>query len=92
MAEKDGLNKFIDSLLMFNAKGKTLIYELEWNENEIIWRINNLEIYRQTQGIPNEEMYLSLSCGIYNEPKNQNFPTSMHLDWVQVYKTAEKTS
>jgi len=86
ISEKDGINKFIDSIPLFKAKGKSFVFELEWAENLLIWRINNIEIGRQTQGVPSEEMYLSLSCGLYNETKSNNFPSSMAIDWVKVYQ------
>ncbi len=89
ISEKNGVKRSTDSALFFNPKGKFLIFELEWNENALIWRINNEEVRRITEGVPQEEMYLSLSSGIYNEPTKNDFPSTMQIDWVRAYSLTE---
>ncbi len=64
---------------------KFFIYELEWNANELIWRINNLEIKRTKNGVPDEELYLQFSSGIFGKLNGEQFPASMEIDWVKCY-------
>ncbi len=60
------------------------IYTLEWTPHSLTWMINNTEIFVQTNGIPQEPMYVLLAGGL---DKPINGMTSMEIDWVRVYKT-----
>jgi beta-glucanase (GH16 family) len=62
------------------------IYSLDWSENELIWKINGVEIYRQTHNIPREPMYLSFSTILPDEPKESDLPAIMEVNWVRFYK------
>ena len=64
------------------------IYSLEWTENKLIWKINDVVLFEQTEGIPQEPMYIVLSSGISQEgsPSSQS---SMEIDWVRAYKKGE---
>lgn len=37
--------------------GEWWYYELAWNQNELIWYINNLEVFRTSVCVPNENLY-----------------------------------
>ena len=59
------------------------IYSLIWTEKELIWMINNLEVYRTASGIPKEEMYLAFNSFI--SEKQHGTTGSIEVDWVRVY-------
>ncbi|MFO7828413.1 MAG: family 16 glycosylhydrolase [Bacteroidales bacterium] len=61
------------------------IYSIEWNENKIIWKINNFVVHEQAKGVPEEPMYILLSSGI-TEDGEPKLPCNMLVDWIRVYK------
>ena len=65
------------------------IYTLEWTDNSLIWKINDMEIYRQTQGVPKEPMYVNFCSLIHNNISDSLLPATMDIDWVRVYKAVE---
>jgi hypothetical protein len=82
---------------MFSGDGKTVktslgarysqdyfIYTLEWTADKLVWKINGVEVFTQTSGVPQESMYILLSGGL---DKPINGITSMEIDWVRVYKS-----
>lgn len=59
------------------------IYSLIWSEKELIWMINDLEVYRTASNIPSEEMYMAFNSFI---PEKQHASTgNLEVDWVRVY-------
>ena len=59
------------------------IYSLIWTEKELIWTINNLEVYRTASNVPNQDMYLAFNSFI---PEKQHASTGhIEVDWVRVY-------
>lgn len=63
------------------------IYSLEWTPTKLIWRINGVEVYSQTENIPHDPMYLVLSSGVSNP--NSDVNAVMEIDWVKCYKRPE---
>ncbi|MDO9152184.1 MAG: hypothetical protein Q7U47_00465 [Paludibacter sp.] len=61
-----------------------LIYTLIWNTNELIWMINNIEVYRTTSYIPAESMYLVFNSFI--PEKMLGSSGHLEVDWVRVYQ------
>jgi hypothetical protein len=59
------------------------IYTLEWTAESLIWKINGIEVMRQTSGVPQEPMYISFAGGV---DRNVGGITSMEIDWVRVYR------
>jgi beta-glucanase (GH16 family) len=59
------------------------IYTLEWTSDNLIWKINDTEVFRQSSAVPQEPMYVTLAGGLDNPI---NGTTSMEIDWVRVYK------
>ena len=59
------------------------IYTLVWTEKELVWMINNLEVYRTASTIPKEEMYLAFNSFITE--KQHGSAGSLEIDWVRVY-------
>lgn len=85
-ANSANLNKNINNLSSAKPSKDFFIYELEWTPTSLIWRINNLEIKREISGVPQEEMYIQFSAGLHSETANNQFPSSMEIDWVRCYK------
>ena len=76
----------------FKIKGIDLskgyfIYTLDWNKNELVWKINDVVVKTQTEGVPQDPMYLNFSMGISKEQANVN--ASLEIDWVRCYKIKE---
>lgn len=59
------------------------IYTLMWNKKELIWMINDVEIYRTSSNVPNEEMFLTLNSFI--SEKQHGGTGSLEVDWIRVY-------
>lgn len=60
------------------------IYTLKWTEKELVWMINDLEVYRTSSNIPNESLYLAFSSFITE--KQHGSTGSLDVDWVRVYE------
>lgn len=82
----EGRNK--KSMGGVNFSKDYFIYSLEWTPEKLVWKINDVVLYEQTEGIPNEPMYLILSSGISRDG-NPVLPCTMNIDWVKVYKKME---
>ena len=63
------------------------IYTLDWNQNELVWKINDVVVKTQTEGVPQEPMYLNFSLGITKEQQTVN--AALEIDWVRCYKKTE---
>jgi beta-glucanase (GH16 family) len=64
------------------------IYSLEWTKEKLTWKINGVTVNEQTQGVPQEEMYLVFSCNLTGKTDHFELPASMEIDWVRCYKQA----
>ena len=40
------------------------IYSLEWTANKLVWKINDTEVFTQTENVPQEPLFLNLSGGL----------------------------
>jgi len=90
IAEKGGVQKKISKKGGNKFSSDFYIYSLEWTPEKMVWKINNAPVLTQTQGIPQESMYLVLSAGISNGIADHQLPAKMEVDWVKVYKKAEQ--
>ena len=63
------------------------IYTLEWTPRALIWYVNNIEVYRTTENVPHEALYLGINSFI---PKKSN-PTAgtLEVDWIKVFEVRE---
>lgn len=59
------------------------IYSLRWTKDELIWYVNNIEVYRCTSDVPWEDMYMALSSWIDAKQKGGN--GELTVDWIKVY-------
>ena len=60
------------------------IFSIEWDANKIVWKINGLDVKTVSSNVPDEEMYLNFSAGLYSDAKS-NLPANMEIDWVRCY-------
>lgn len=60
------------------------IYSLEWAQNELIWRVNNVEVFRTSKSVPQESMYAAFSSFISEKQKGGQ--GSMEVDWIRFFK------
>ncbi len=59
------------------------IYSIVWNKRELIWYVNNLEVYRTANNIPQEALYLAFSSFI--SAGQRGAEGKIEADWVRVY-------
>jgi hypothetical protein len=61
------------------------IYTLEWRPNQLIWKINGVEVANTRQGVPQEPMYIVFSSGLQKDT-DIGLPAHMEVDWVRCYQ------
>ena len=66
------------------CRKKYYIYSLEWTEKELIWYVNNLEVFRTENNIPQEELFMTFNSFILEKEKGRTGRFS--IDWVKIYK------
>lgn len=59
------------------------IYTLKWTKNELVWMINDIEVYKTKANIPQEEMYMVFNSFI--PQKSHGSEGTLEIDWVRVY-------
>ncbi|MFN8241328.1 MAG: glycoside hydrolase family 16 protein [Bacteroidales bacterium] len=62
--------------------GDSFIFTLEWTSSSLTWKINGVEVFVQTENVPQEPMYINLAGGV---TKPISGMTSMEIDWIRVY-------
>ncbi len=63
--------------------GKFYIYSLLWTPKELVWYINNVEVFRTAANVPNEQLYLVLNSFI--SEKQKGTAGVLEVDWIKVY-------
>lgn len=63
--------------------GAYYIYSLRWTENELIWYVNNIEVYRTHTNVPREKLYLAVSSFI--DTKQHASEGQINVAWVRVF-------
>jgi hypothetical protein len=61
------------------------IYTLIWSDKELIWMINDYEVYRTASNIPSDSMYLAFNSFISQKQKGS--AGNLEVDWVRTYTT-----
>jgi beta-glucanase (GH16 family) len=63
-------------------------YELDWEENEIRFYVDNNLTYKTNVGVPNEKMYLIINLSVGGDwPRNPDdsiLPTSFLIDYIMI--------
>lgn len=61
------------------------IFTVSWQKDEIVWFVNNLEVYRTANLIPNgEKLYLHLYSFLFENDKHGT-AGELDVDWIRVY-------
>lgn len=61
------------------------IYTMEWRPDQLIWKINGVEVASTRQGVPQEPMYIVFSSGLQKEVEI-GLPAHMEVDWVRCHQ------
>ena len=67
----------------FKNLSKFIIYTLIWNEQELIWYINDLEVFRTSNFMPQEAMYPMVNSFIAEGKKAGE--ADFEIDYIKVY-------
>ena len=59
------------------------IYTLVWKQKELIWLINDVEVFRTSANLPNQQLYIAFNSFI--SEKQHGAQGSLEVDWVKVY-------
>ena len=60
-----------------------LVYTLVWNKNELVWYVNNMEVARTKNTLPNEPLHITMRSFI---PKGKmGGAGDLEIDWVKVF-------
>jgi len=59
------------------------IYSLRWTERELIWYVNNIEVYRTSNDLPKEKLFLALSSFI--DEKQRPEEGQLNVAWLRVF-------
>lgn len=89
--EKNGVHKKIFKASANRFSKDFFIYSLEWSPNKLEWKINDVPVFSQTQGIPAEPMYMIFSAGVSNGIADHQLPAGMEIDWLKVYSPKAET-
>ncbi|MDD3078758.1 MAG: hypothetical protein PHH37_06610 [Paludibacter sp.] len=60
------------------------IYTLKWTDKDLVWLINDYEVYRTSSNIPKEEMFMVFNSFIPEKLKGAT--GCLEVDWVRVYQ------
>ncbi|NJK87820.1 MAG: family 16 glycosylhydrolase [Bacteroidales bacterium] len=86
ITEKNGVRKYISKLSLGKLANDFFIYRLEWTNNRLTWKINNVTVASTTDGVPQEMMYIVLSSALYEDVNGTVLPAAMEVDWVKSYQ------
>lgn len=59
------------------------IFTLVWTANKMVWKINGVDVLKQTSNVPQDPMYVNLAGGVYRPLDGM---TTMEIDWIRVYQ------
>jgi hypothetical protein len=78
-----GNTKIVQTKLGSRYANDSFIFTLEWTASKLIWKINGVEAFTQTENVPQDAMYINLAGGL---DKPIGAMTAMEIDWVRVYQ------
>ncbi len=61
------------------------IYSLDWAPGKLTWKINGVNFKEQTQGVPDQEMYMIFNSSLKQNSSEAGLPSALEIDWVRVY-------
>lgn len=68
------------------------VFAIEWNPKEIIWFVDDVQVYRTETGVPSERMFLIVTSGLGGgdfsgyADSTTFFPADLQIDYIRVYK------
>lgn len=73
----------------FKIKGIDLskgyfIYTLDWSNNKLVWKINDVPVKTLTNGVPQDPMYLNFCVAVKKASNSLN--AEMEIDWIRCYQ------
>lgn len=81
VTDASGVSVSKESILGINATD-FYIYSLEWTPKELIWRVNDFEVYR-TAKAPNQSMFPVLNSFVGE--KQEGGTGALEVDWVRIF-------
>lgn len=63
--------------------GTYYIYTLRWTDRELIWYVNNVEVYRTIHNVPKEQLFLAVSSFIDEKQRAQE--GQINVAWLRVF-------
>lgn len=71
-----------------NLNSKFHIASLEWQKEMLIWKINDVEVFRTEIKLPKTELFLEIAS-VMHKTRKKPTPGKITLDWIKAYsKTA----
>lgn len=66
-------------------------YAVDWRPDAVVWYVDGIERARQTEGVPDEPMYLIANLGVGGEwpgepDERTTFPARYVIDYIRVYE------
>lgn len=81
-----GLSPFAGRITGAHFTKDFFIYSLDWTKESLIWKINGVEVFRVTQNIPQQPMYMTFCTTLPEEPDERMLPAVMEISWVRCYQ------
>ena len=78
-----GAGKSVRSSVGSRYANDYFIFTLIWTADKLLWKINGVDAFQQTENVPQEAMYINLAGGL---DKPISGSTTMEIDWVRVYQ------
>jgi beta-glucanase (GH16 family) len=91
---KNGSNETISKSLSKTSGSRYTndyyIYSLEWAPGKLTWKINGVVFKEQTQGVPDNEMYILFNSSLKQDASESGLPSALEVDWIRVYQLGTK--
>ncbi len=82
-AQDERYLKVLDGLIQSKYK----VFTVSWQKDELIWYINNMEVYRTKNLLPKgEKLYIHMFSSIPADTRRVK-EGEMQVDWIRVFKT-----
>jgi Glycosyl hydrolases family 16 len=78
-----GESKSVKSSVGSRYANDYFIFTLIWTADKLVWKINGVDAFQQTENVPQQPMYINLAGGL-NKPIDGS--TTMEIDWIRVYQ------
>ena len=80
----DKSGKYYSSKIGGLSTSEYHVYSLYWTENELIWMINNVIVYRTSNAVPREKLFPVFNSFIPS--KKQASAGNMQVQWLEFYE------